>query len=678
LQSLAVAFTLVIAGAMASVSAWATPEEGLQLRSFVAQIAQISGDPQNVQAQELRGLMAHNPELMTWLLDDRDTNELVRDADLESLFSVSGGAAHPSGWLRRLWQGNGLPDVEEIPILTEMRALALVTINHRGYLQFQNMSINERLAILERIGDQPYLAAIQQVNARLTSAKVSESAAIQTLMGPENMGDFGGMPPDQAEQMRKFITKYFDALSVTDKRKILIAYLKLPPHSPIEKQIGVILQNCGPVMQKLFQQIGDDSESPLIQKSVGELKANVKPSGVDPTGTIERETGQRVDEIFSHLERTPFKAGTVGESFRGTLRDGTPVIVKVLRPGILEAAQREFATMRTVAGNDPLLQGLVNNLEVKFMEEIDLRKEAANILEGLHYKNAARGISSVELAGDVAPTQNVLILKVAEGKTLDQEGLAGPALDRGQALANAFEGWFDRAIFGDGRFHADPHGGNFLFKSLPGKKPPFKLTYIDFGSFGRLTPAERRAFVQFAVAAMSKSPEETVSAIAAMANVRMDAEQQASLIAKYRQLYAGDIVLKDRTAEALFFGISRGIPVSPTMMQFSRGWSMFENNLKNVNAELDVADPQGKLPRFDSGKILGKVAARRIGLDVGRQMLHPFTRPLAAANVDDAQFLPLSYWSGILKQNRGKILQAIQQSCNEIVRARLGGLLGNP
>jgi predicted unusual protein kinase regulating ubiquinone biosynthesis (AarF/ABC1/UbiB family) len=619
---------------------------------------------------------------MTWLLDDRDISELVRDADLQSLFSISNDAAHPSDWMKRLWSKNELQGVVAIPVLQEMRALAAVTIK-QGYIEFQKLSLEKRLKILAKIGDKPYLKAIEQVNARLASAQVSNSPAIQALMGPENLGEIAGMPKEKADEMKLFITQYFDKLTISDKRRVLIAYLGLPPKAPIEKQIGIILQNCGPVMQKLFQQIGRDSRSSVIRGVLKELLANVKPSGIDPRETIEQETGLKVDQIFKELDRKPGNTGTVGEVYKGTLLNGKEVMVKILRPGILQAAQREFVTLREVAGDNPVLQRVESNLEAKFLDEIDLRKEAANIIEGRKYIDAAKGIAIADLAGNVPPTQNVLIIERASGKSLDKGAVVGPVLDRGQALANLLEVWLDRGVFGDGKLHADLHGGNLFFESLPGKNPPFKLTLIDFGSFGQLGLAERRGFVKFSVAVLGKSAEDTVDALGEMCDVHFDEAMRKSLVEKFRNFYLKPTPLRERPGAALFFGTDEGAPFSANMMQFSRGWSLIEGDIKDVNKELAEVDAKKKLPRFDPGKILAKVAVKRIGRDVSRQTLQKVSsaakrlagRPAAAMNVGEEQFLPLSYWHEILKKNLKKVLSTIGQSCVTSLRTQLAALL---
>ena len=59
--------------------------------------------------------------------------------------------------------------------------------------------------------------------------------------------------------------------------------------------------------------------------------------------------GQPVDQVFDWISEEPLAAASLGQVYRGKLRDeygGSEVAVKVQRPGVLESAALDIFVMR--------------------------------------------------------------------------------------------------------------------------------------------------------------------------------------------------------------------------------------------------------------------------------------------------------------------------------------------
>ena len=174
--------------------------------------------------------------------------------------------------------------------------------------------------------------------------------------------------------------------------------------------------------------------------------------------------------------------------------DGHTLAVKVLRPGIERRFKSDLDTMYFAARNAERhsaearrlrLIEVVDTLARSVTIEMDLRLEAAAIAEirdntkddpdfrvpAIDWERTARTVLTLEWI-DGTPLSN--------RAALEARGLDLPAL--GRALMQTFL----RHALRDGFFHADMHPGN-LFVDSEGR-----ITAVDFGITGRLSPKERR------------------------------------------------------------------------------------------------------------------------------------------------------------------------------------------
>ena len=94
----------------------------------------------------------------------------------------------------------------------------------------------------------------------------------------------------------------------------------------------------------------------------------------------------QVDDLFSSLSAEPVASASLGQVYRGTLRDGgQEVAIKVQRPDLLERISLDLLLLRTGAarlkearGLNSDLVGLVDDWGRGFVDELDYRREADN------------------------------------------------------------------------------------------------------------------------------------------------------------------------------------------------------------------------------------------------------------------------------------------------------------
>ena len=192
--------------------------------------------------------------------------------------------------------------------------------------------------------------------------------------------------------------------------------------------------------------------------------------------------------IFKELSDEPLAAASIGQVYKGVLRDGRTVAVKVQRPQILDEIALDLYLLRLLtplqtrisnaAGKRPtydddikLATDLVDEWGRGFVAETDYRYEAANT-GAFSAAMARRGLGAVTSPTVVSEfsTGCVLVTEWVEGTRLDLD--ASPDVPRLCGVAiNAYL----TMLLDTGVLHCDPHPGNLL-RTTDGK-----LCILDWG-----------------------------------------------------------------------------------------------------------------------------------------------------------------------------------------------------
>jgi len=332
-------------------------------------------------------------------------------------------------------------------------------------------------------------------------------------------------------------------------------------HLEPQQRARLALEQLGPTFVKLGQMLStrEDLLPAAWTDELNRLYSQVAPVPFDDLlPQIEQALGRSPFEVFANLEREPYAAASIAQIHRATLTSGTPVILKIRRPGIVakvdadlrilehlaHLAEREIPEARRYRPVD-----VVGQLRRSLERELDLAVEARNT------ERFARNF-----AGDL----DVLVPRVYWEWTSSsmnvQEHIEGIRGDDLEAIDNA---GLDRKAIGargvdamlkmiliDGFFQADPHPGNVM--CLPGNR----IALIDFGMVGRLSPARRIQLVNL-LAGFVHQDEET------MLDVLLDwrgneAVNEARLAADLGELAVdySDAQLKDLRIGALLHRVS--------------------------------------------------------------------------------------------------------------------------
>lgn len=200
------------------------------------------------------------------------------------------------------------------------------------------------------------------------------------------------------------------------------------------------------------------------------------------------ELGQPIEKAFAEFDPEPLAAASIGQAHAAVLWDGTEVVVKIRRPGVVEQVNEDLEILKELAATAGRhlefadrydLAGLVEEFSQTLRSELDYIREAHSAERfAANFANDP-GIHVPRVFWE-ATTARVLTLERIRGiKINDLDGLDKQGTDR-RWLANYATSVVLKMVCDDGFFHADPHPGNFFIE------PTGVLGLIDFGMVGVL------------------------------------------------------------------------------------------------------------------------------------------------------------------------------------------------
>ncbi len=270
------------------------------------------------------------------------------------------------------------------------------------------------------------------------------------------------------------------------------------------ERIRQTIEALGPTYVKFGQILADRSDvvSDRLRKELKKLQSKVAPFDNNAAILIiEKALGKNINDIFSCFSQTPLAAASIGQVYRGRLKSGEEVVIKVQRPFIANKIRLDIYLMkylaRKLAKKYPELTainivGLVDEFSVSILKELDYNNEANNnkIFRQMFADSPTIKIPNVY---EEYTTKNVIVSEYIAGITPDNpQVLKDHGLDPEQTATNGANAIFTM-IMKHGFFHADPHPGNLFV--LPGNT----VAFIDFGMVGMLRSKDINFLADFTI-----------------------------------------------------------------------------------------------------------------------------------------------------------------------------------
>ncbi len=261
-----------------------------------------------------------------------------------------------------------------------------------------------------------------------------------------------------------------------------------------------MLTRLGPAFIKVGQAVSTrpDLVPPTYLEELAKLQDQLPPfDNAVAYQFIEEELGSSPAEIYAELTPNPIAAASLGQVYRGRLKTGEEVAVKVQRPGLSQGIALDMYILRKLAG---LIQRNVKRVRSDLIGIMD--EFAARIYEEMDYKHEGRNAERfARLYGNLQDIyvpriywkytgRRVLTMEWITGTKLTQpEAIRAQGVDASHLIDVGVQCSL-RQLLECGFFHADPHPGNLL------ATPDGKLAYLDFGMMSEVKPPQRYGLIE--------------------------------------------------------------------------------------------------------------------------------------------------------------------------------------
>lgn len=355
------------------------------------------------------------------------------------------------------------------------------------------------------------------------------------------------------------------------------------------------LEELGPTFIKAGQILSTrpDLVSPAYITEFRKLQDNVP---ADDFSTVQQtftaQTGKTIAAVFASFDPQPFASASIGQTHHATLKDGTPVVVKVQHPNVRRLVRTDLALFQLAVRMLRLTPeiGAIDPAEVLSQIRTSLTTEintAIEIKNGVRFYqlNNNDGVIRVPRVYTEYSTQKILVTTAMPGKSIkdyvteplsSDPQLAAQQQAERREVAQVLVQNFIKQVFHDNFFHADPHPGNILFYRVTTKDktrhtvapqtltqrlagnstvtvqkgaplPDYRLVYLDFGMMGTLTPDLVDGMANVIIALTTGDTHEIGKAILAVCNRTGTVDEEefygelGSFLAPYLTLGLGQI-----------------------------------------------------------------------------------------------------------------------------------------
>ncbi|MEH2280227.1 MAG: AarF/ABC1/UbiB kinase family protein [Nostoc sp.] len=276
-------------------------------------------------------------------------------------------------------------------------------------------------------------------------------------------------------------------------------------------QLRVLLTQLGPAYIKIGQALSTrpDLVPTVYLEELTKLQDQLPPFPNEIAYQfIKEELGAPPEEVYAELSAQPIAAASLGQVYKGKLKTGEEVAVKIQRPDLREGITIDLYILRNLVAwvqkkvkrvkSD--LVGILDELGDRIFEEMDYIHEGENAERFFELYGHIKDIYVPKIYWEYT-NRRVLTMEWINGTKLTQtEEISAQGIDARYLIEVGVQCSL-RQLLEHGFFHADPHPGNLL------ATPDGKLAYLDFGMMSEIQPAQRYGLIEAIVHVVNRDFE---------------------------------------------------------------------------------------------------------------------------------------------------------------------------
>ena len=266
------------------------------------------------------------------------------------------------------------------------------------------------------------------------------------------------------------------------------------------RRLRLAFEELGPIFVKFGQVISTrrDLISPDIADELSKLQDQVKP--IPSKKIIDQLTkiyGLPLKKVFLKFDSNPLAAASVAQVHGAVLKDGTEVIVKILRPDIQKFIKQDIEMLYFLANlankywprskNLKPLE-IITEYEKTVMNELNLMREGANTAQLKRNFEGSNLLYVPNIFWDYCRKEVLVQERIYGIPIRDMEALKSAKTNIKTLAENGVEIFFTQ-VFHHNFFHADMHPGNIFVQVEDPKNP--KYAAVDFGIMGTLSSSDQ-------------------------------------------------------------------------------------------------------------------------------------------------------------------------------------------
>jgi ubiquinone biosynthesis protein len=382
------------------------------------------------------------------------------------------------------------------------------------------------------------------------------------------------------------------------------------PYLPAPAVLRNIFIQLGPVYVKLGQLLStrpDLLPSEYIE-TLSSLQAEVPPAPWSLIeNTLRQELQQPLENIFTTINPKAVAAGSIGQTYRATLKNGKEVAIKVQRPGIDVIIEQDINVLRRLGelvaltdfGQQYDIVALADEFGNALRAELDFSQEASYTDELRHHLASSRWFDGKQL---VIPeiyweftTKKILVLEWLDGVPILSGNLKGTQYkgnidEERQAITTLLFRAFFHQFFIDGFFHADPHPGNLFYLN------DGRIALLDCGMIGRLDPRTQQNLTELLLAVVDLDAQRCSQltlqlAESAKPESLSDLENDyARMLRKYYNLSLSQINFSEVFYEVMQIARDNRIRLPSNLGLFTKALANLEGVTRAFNPRLNLLD----------------------------------------------------------------------------------------
>ncbi|HEY6837632.1 MAG TPA: AarF/UbiB family protein, partial [Geobacteraceae bacterium] len=390
------------------------------------------------------------------------------------------------------------------------------------------------------------------------------------------------------------------------------------------ERMRLVLEELGPTFIKLGQLLSTRPD--VIPKSYVDEFAKLQDmvpsfSESEVREQIRNELKAEIETIFSFFAPVPLAAASIAQVHRARLLDGTDVVVKVRRPGVVELVEADIDILMGLAllaqrhfpGSeiyDPV--GLVREFARTIRREMDFTREGHTIekmranfrgdetmyFPRVYWESSAKGALTLEYIDGI---------KVSELSALDAAGLNRRLIAKRGADA------FLKMVLVHGFFHGDPHPGNvFILRNDV-------ICLLDYGMVGRLDAEMKGTLVDLLMALVNRNVDEVIALldftgdIPDILNTRGLKRDLGEFIDSYYAVPLQDIEVGRMLTEFIDIVTTYHIKFHPDLMLLTKALVTIEGMGRELDPRFDMVE---HVRPFMEKAIRERVSPRRMVKEV--------------------------------------------------------------